>query len=52
MLRAMVLHAKINEIPGCMKTTPDGMVSMTRKEINDAIDRKFKAAAERKVEES
>lgn len=41
MLRELVLHEKIREIPGYMTISPEGAMIMTRKEMNDLIEKTF-----------
>lgn len=53
MLRELVMHEKLHEIPGYRMITPEKEVVMTRKEMNDYIDEVFaKIAKEANEEES
>lgn len=53
MLRELVLHEKIREIPGYMTISPEGATIMTRKEMNERIEEIFKEACNsHKKEES
>ena len=52
MLRELVMHEKIYEIPGYMNIMPESKTIMTRKEMNDFIDEIFAAAKKSEEEES